>query len=589
MDEPASWLAVTESASRAFEDAMGQDAHELGRRYEDLFARDPGHFRWLFDQANRCGDLKTIDLLGEVLSRHEPQDADAQVARATALLAQERYGEAAATFEQLWAIDYRTTRVGYGRAKALAGAGRLEEALAAAKWACQARPDNPRCRALLDLLLAMAPLHARRDELRSWSELRPLLQGYFELGLRAEAAVLLRRLMRDARALDLQPSARIEVAELALRVCPTAEVRSYASELSSDDPQRLEAIKVACDVLAGRPAPHCKDEVDPAEDKGLRLWRALACEASGELPSAIRQLSSLADDHKRDLYIRGTLARVVGRAVIEQARPRLAAGGSGKIVNVITFNNEFDLLRMHLEEMAPLVDRFVIVEAGQTFMGQDKPLHFQENRAQFADFADRIVHVTVPRFPDYATTAWARDFHQRDFALTALQGICGQEDYVLLTDADEIVRPSALDGFVGEFACLWLAVSCLFLNYRPKSGSPKATRPAAVIVKARHLMQHGLSFVRFFLARRGSSAYVVPDAGWHFTSVNDPDRIALKLGSYAHQEQAKERFRTPAHFREQLARIRAGEYEPGWERVDLDDRFPDFIQRNRSALAELIL
>ncbi len=435
----------------------------------------------------------------------------------------------------------------------------------------------------------MIPLHERRDELRTWREIRPLFDDYMSLGLRVEARALLQRVMDDPTSAELSIAQSLSLAEQALRVCTPKDVREWLAQVRPKYPERAKAAEIAADVLAGVGAAHCDPRLADPSETGLRVWTALACEAAGDLPSSIRQLSALAEEAKRDPDIRGELGRVVGRAVLEEVRPRFAAGGSGRILNVVMFNNEFALLRMHLEEMAPFVDRFVIVEAGQTFMGGDKPLYFHENRDRFSAFADRITHHALPRFPDYAATAWARDFHQRDVAIAAAQQLCGRDDYILITDTDEIIAPGALDGFVGEFACLQLTVSRFFLNYRMKPGSPRAARPAAAIFKARHLERHGLSYARFFLARRSSSAFVIPDAGWHFTSVNDADRIALKLGSYAHQEQTKMQFKTSDHFRQVLERIRAGECEPGWERVELDERLPPYIRRNRDALAEIIL
>jgi hypothetical protein len=53
------------------------------------------------------------------------------------------------------------------------------------------------------------------------------------------------------------------------------------------------------------------------------------------------------------------------------------------IYDCFLINREFDLLEMRLHELAPVVDRFVLVEATHTFFGQPKPLHYQENRACF--------------------------------------------------------------------------------------------------------------------------------------------------------------------------------------------------------------
>ncbi len=590
MPVPPTWRVVSEAAYRAFDAEVRQDMPALAERCEALYLQDPGALQAQLEQARRCGDLKSIEVAAGVLRRHDALGAEGLVSLIRALMVQQRYAEAADALDDPLVRDLGSARIVYARPLALAGSGRFEAALEAADKALLARPGHPSTEALRDRLKLLIVLRGRQDELRDRSEILALLDGYFDFALWEDAAAFLRGLLREEVSAQLKPFTRLRLTEAALQVCPPREVKDYLGLVSDRPkfPERREALAVACDVLTAAAAAHCGAEPSAVSDRGLRIWRALACEAAGDFPNAIRQLSALAEEDKRDGEIRGALARVVGRRVLEQVRPRFAPGGSGRIVNLVVFNDEFALLRMHLEEMAPFVDRFVIVEAGQTFMGARKPLHFQENRDRF-DFADRIVHMAIPEFPDELTTAWARDFYQRDMAIAAAEGLCGQDDYLLITDTDEVVDGRALEGFAGDYACLHLVVSRFFLNYRMAPGSRRGSRPAAAIFKARLLMENGISYARFYPARRWSDAYVIGDAGWHFTSVNDADRIALKLDSYAHQEQQKAQFRTPEHFRQILERIRAGELEPGWERVELDERMPAYVRRNQAALADLIL
>ena len=589
MSEASTWRIANELSYRAFDAAVRRDMQALAERCEAKFLSNPAALQAEFDHARQCGDGKAVEVMALVLDGHGALDPQGRISYAQALMFQRRYVEAAAVFDHPSLQDLGSVRNVSGRAHALAGAGRYQAALEAAQRALAAHPDHLPTQTLRDRLLALIPLDGRRAELDAWPELGALLQGYLDLDAREEAAALMRRLMTTPDLAPVSSDDRLGLAEMALQVCSAAEVAAYLGRGPADPSQRRDALTIACDVLSGRSARLGQHEPAAPMTKGLRIWRALACEAAGDFPNAIRQLCALAEEDKRDPEIRTALARVVGRRVLAEVRPGFEPGGSGRIVNLVVFNDEFALLRMHLEEMAPFVDRFVIVEAGQTFMGAQKPLHFHENRDRFADFADRIVHLAIPDFPAELTTAWARDFYQRDMAIAAAQGLCGQEDYLLATDTDEVVARRVLDGFCGDYACLHLVVSRFFLNYRMTPGSPKAMRPASAIFKAKHLMEHGISHARFFLARRWSNAYVIRGAGWHFTSVNDADRIALKLSSYAHQEQVKARFKTPEHFRQVLDRIRAGEMEPGWERVDLDDGLPDYVRQNQAALADLIL
>ena len=60
------------------------------------------------------------------------------------------------------------------------------------------------------------------------------------------------------------------------------------------------------------------------------------------------------------------------------------------VYDCFQFFNELDILKIRLNVLAPVVDRFVISEATETFSGIKKPLYYEENKELFAAFQDRI-------------------------------------------------------------------------------------------------------------------------------------------------------------------------------------------------------
>lgn len=52
----------------------------------------------------------------------------------------------------------------------------------------------------------------------------------------------------------------------------------------------------------------------------------------------------------------------------------------GTVWDCVLLNDELDLLEFRPGELDGVVDRFVVVEAAQTFTGPVKPLHFQGHR-----------------------------------------------------------------------------------------------------------------------------------------------------------------------------------------------------------------
>jgi hypothetical protein len=326
------------------------------------------------------------------------------------------------------------------------------------------------------------------------------------------------------------------------------------------------------------------DHAVPRASRAARVFMALAYAAVDLRPAAIRRFSRLAE-HPEDGGSRTVLARLVGADVRDRINFQPRPGRRrARVFDVFPFNDELDLLDLRLHEMAEWVDLFVVVESRLTFTGRPKPLHFQQSAGRYAAYADKIRHIVVEDYPDHIDSAWAREFYQRDMGLAALKGRCLEEDLVLISDVDEIVARSALEGFDGEFASLRMEQHRYFLNYRRRLARHEQTGLTSVW-RARYLKDLGLSYARHGLPRLRGRPRIF-DAGWHFTSISDAAGLVEKMQNSSHQE--FNRFDRP-HFESLLAMIRNGADEPGWSRVELDESFPAYIREHRAELARLLL
>lgn len=110
------------------------------------------------------------------------------------------------------------------------------------------------------------------------------------------------------------------------------------------------------------------------------------------------------------------------------------------IVDCFTFCDEFDMLEARLTELGDVVDRFVLVEAAETFTGKPKPLHYANNRERYARWSDKILNLTATLPPG---DPWAREAAQRE-AMSAAGDMLGWEadDTIILSDVDEIWHPA---------------------------------------------------------------------------------------------------------------------------------------------------
>ena len=236
------------------------------------------------------------------------------------------------------------------------------------------------------------------------------------------------------------------------------------------------------------------------------------------------------------------------------------------LYDCFTFFNELEILDIRLHEMAPAVDRFVLVEARKTFQGAEKPLYFEENKALFTPFLDKIEHIIVDFPPDIdhfrnaKSPAWAREYFQRDQIARGLAG-ARPDDLILISDVDEIVKVPLLQkaraglrkGQMGVFTGFSYAhylnrqVSdeiwqlgprlCHFADFRSAqtvrniklnaSRSLKNTRLGAWHTRLKNWIDCGFS----------GPLIKYENAIWHFTSIGGWERFRAKIDAFAHEEE----------------------------------------------------
>ena len=118
------------------------------------------------------------------------------------------------------------------------------------------------------------------------------------------------------------------------------------------------------------------------------------------------------------------------------------------VYDCFQFFNELDILKLRLHIMDPVVDRFVISEATETFSGNPKPLYYEENKEMFAEFAHKIIHVVVEDTPPGYTHD--RDTFQKNAVGRGLKD-CTDDDIIIFSDLDEIPNPEKVKEILQNF------------------------------------------------------------------------------------------------------------------------------------------
>lgn len=250
---------------------------------------------------------------------------------------------------------------------------------------------------------------------------------------------------------------------------------------------------------------------------------------------------------------------------------------STKIYDCFLYFNEQETLEIRLHELFDAVDYFVLVECPETFRGTKKPLYYEENKAHFAKFADKIIHIPV-RGSFIGSNAWQREYYQRNQIKMGLKR-CKDSDIVIISDLDEVIRGTDVQRLIskvkrGEEN----AVSGQHANYGCYLNRRNKVEPiwsGAVATTYRYFKTKN---AQFFRDRR--HRYVqIPDIGWHFSYLGGLQRYIKKIESFAHAELDTAEQKDPQRIYQKIVR--------DYERVPIDSSFPWFVVAHAPTLLKL--
>ena len=277
------------------------------------------------------------------------------------------------------------------------------------------------------------------------------------------------------------------------------------------------------------------------------------------------------------------------------------------IYDCFQFFNELDILKIRLNVLGPVVDKFVISEATETFSGLKKPLYYEENKELFAEFADKIIHVVVEDTPEGDTHY--RDTFQKNAVTRGLKD-CTDEDVIIFSDLDEIPNPDMIREILRNFQedKIYHFAQRLFycyLNMEEVSGSLLSY--AGEFEGVEHKKWIGTKMLSYKLLReqnlmlgelrfpeRKEIGIRVEDGGWHFGYMGghgEKDirkRVQEKVISAAHQE-----YNSKHVLSNVTDQIKDGKDIFGrnaqFVRCEIDESFPAYIREHQDELDFLIM
>lgn len=225
------------------------------------------------------------------------------------------------------------------------------------------------------------------------------------------------------------------------------------------------------------------------------------------------------------------------------------------------FYNENDLYEIRLNTHWDFVDKFIVVEAGQTHTGNDKPFNFDHER--FKSYSEKLVYVKfedfqeeINKFPELLdddcirdrgpmveTDDWIRDHFQANYLFKIMSDLGAKDnDIVYISCLDEIIKKSAFEEALTRFNG-----TELYQGVRPVFGF----HYNLYVYKFNLLHKHWTNHVAGMITEFGNFKKILPttmrdrgmathshiqNAGYHFTFLDDTngEKVLAKQKSWAH-------------------------------------------------------
>ena len=270
-----------------------------------------------------------------------------------------------------------------------------------------------------------------------------------------------------------------------------------------------------------------------------------------------------------------------------------------KLIDCFMYFDEDLVLEIRLNTLDHIVDKFVIGEATKDHAGKDKKLNFDIKK--FDKFRNKIEYIVIDDLP-YKVNSNKKNWHENHMrdqyqrnALERGYENCNSEDWIMISDIDEIPNPIKIKEFnvKRKYACL------LQKNFQSKLNLLNITDslwPGTKICQKKNLKSpqwlrniktKKRSFWKIF---KDKEPQIIKDAGWHFSFLKDPASIKRKIISYSHQEFNKEEFTNEKNIEK---KIKKGEdlfnRNIKYKAIKIDESFPKYILENKEYFKSWII
>ena len=265
-----------------------------------------------------------------------------------------------------------------------------------------------------------------------------------------------------------------------------------------------------------------------------------------------------------------------------------------KLLDCITFFDNNLIFEIRYNVLSEFIDYFVICESKFDHKGNPKKQNFI-----YKDYYDKqkIKYLLVDKPFPKNTNEWENQAIQREELLKQLN-FADPDDYIFFSDPDEIPRPELLIDFSLKKKYGIFLQSCFnykFNLFNPFESPWEGTR----VTKKKNLKS--IDYMRqkikiknlnepFWKLYKEKSIEIFKNGGWHFNSLLTAEDISIKLKTFAHTEFSSPIYSDVDVIKDNIKKKRdLFKRDKLYNKIDLDNSFPEYILRNKKKFKNWIL
>ena len=265
-----------------------------------------------------------------------------------------------------------------------------------------------------------------------------------------------------------------------------------------------------------------------------------------------------------------------------------------KLLDCVTFFDNNFMFQIRYNVLVNYVDYFVICESLFDHKGKAKKQNFIW-RDEYRKEKVKYFLLETP-FPQN-TNPWENQAIQREYLLNCTD-FADKDDYIFFSDPDEIPKPEILKNFELKKKYGIFLQNCfnykfnLFNKYEsPWEGTRVAKKKnlKSIDFMRQKIKRKNLKY-NFLRFDKEKSIQIFENSGWHFNNVMSNEQISLKLKTFAHSEFKDDKFSSPEIIKDKIDKqIDLFNRGHKYQKVNMDNSFPNYILQNREKYLEWIL